>query len=179
MSLVFLLGGARSGKSAMAQRLAAASGVPVTLVATAEARDADMAERIRRHQQDRPAGWRTIEAPLDVAGAVRSVPHGRFVIVDCLTLWVSNLMEAGRGAADIDGAATSLLAELVTRRAVVVSNEVGLGIVPDNQLSRTFRDALGAANTIFAARAERTVLMVAGRGLDLTGVDALLGLPPD
>ncbi len=99
--------------------------------------------------------------------------------LDCLTLWVSNLLEAGRGGADIDEATRSLLAELATRRAVVVSNEVGLGIVPDNELSRTFRDALGAANTIFAARAARTVLIVAGRGLDLTGVDGLLGLPPD
>jgi adenosylcobyric acid synthase len=179
MSLVFLLGGARSGKSAMAQRLAAASGLPVTVVATAEARDADMAERIRRHQQGRPAEWSTIEAPLDVASAVRSVQHGRFVIVDCLTLWVSNLLEAGRGGADVEDAARSLLAELATRRAVVVSNEVGLGIVPDNELSRTFRDALGAANTVFAARAERTVLMVAGRGLDLAGVDAVMDLPPD
>jgi adenosyl cobinamide kinase/adenosyl cobinamide phosphate guanylyltransferase len=179
MSFVLLLGGARSGKSAMAQRLAAASGLPVVVVATAEPRDADMAERIRRHQAGRPAAWRTVEAPLDVAGAVRSLPADHFVIVDCLTLWVANLLEAGRDATLVGEAAGTLASELASRRAVVVSNEVGLGIVPDNELSRTFRDALGDANAVFAARAERAVLMVAGRGLDLGRADLLLGLPPD
>jgi len=179
MSFVFLLGGARSGKSALAQRVAATSGRPVVVVVTAEPRDADMAERIRRHQSSRPSGWRTVEAPVDVAGVVRSLPTDDFVIVDCLTLWVSNLIEAGHSAQEIDEAAGVLATELAPRSAVVVSNEVGLGIVPDNELSRAFRDALGSVNAIFAAKAERAVLMVAGRGLDLSRVDALLHLPPD
>lgn len=179
MPFVFLLGGARSGKSAMAQRLAAASGLPVTVVATAEARDADMADRIHRHQAARPAAWTTVEAPLDVTGAVRAQPPGRYVIVDCLTLWVSNLLEAGSEVDDIAAAARTVASELATRRGVVVSNEVGLGIVPDNELSRDFRDALGGVNAIFAEQAERAMLMVAGRGLDLTDLDRALGLPPD
>jgi len=179
MPFVLLLGGARSGKSALAQRLAAGSGLPVVVVATAEPRDADMAERIRRHQAARPAAWRTVEAPVDLLGAVGSAPAGAFVIVDCLTLWVSNLIEAGHDLAAIAEAATSVADEVVSRRSVVVSNEVGLGVVPDNELARTFRDTLGQVNAIFAARAERSLLLVAGRGLELSGADDLLGLAPD
>ena len=179
MSFVLLLGGARSGKSALAQRLGVASGLRVVVVATAEARDADMAERIRRHRESRPASWPTIEAPIDVAGALRSVPADHFVIVDCLTLWVANLQGAGRTAGEIGEAAVALAAELAARQAVVVSNEVGLGIVPDHELTRTFRDVLGNVNAVFSAQAERTVLMVAGRGLELADADRLLGLPPD
>ena len=179
MSFVLLLGGARSGKSALAQRMAAASGCQVTVIATAEPKDADMSERIRRHRQSRPASWTTIEAPLDVAMALRSVSSSQFVVLDCLTLWVANLQGAGRPADEIGEAATELAAELVTRQAVAVSNEVGLGIVPDNELAREFRDVLGHVNAIFAAQARRTVLMVAGRALDLTDAGRLLDLPPD
>jgi adenosyl cobinamide kinase/adenosyl cobinamide phosphate guanylyltransferase len=179
MSFVLLLGGARSGKSALAQRLGAASGGQVTVIATAEPKDADMSERIRRHREGRPASWTTIEAPIDVAGALRSVPADRFVIVDCLTLWVANLQGARRTADEIGAAAAALAAELATRRAVAVSNEVGLGIVPANERARAFRDVLGSVNGVFAAEARRTLLIVAGRGLDLTDADLMLSLPPD
>jgi adenosyl cobinamide kinase/adenosyl cobinamide phosphate guanylyltransferase len=179
MPFVFVLGGARSGKSALAQRLAAASGLPVVVVATAEPRDADMAQRIRRHQAERPPAWGTVEAPLDLLGAARSAPTGSFLIVDCLTLWVSNLLEAGHDPSAIGEAAASVADEVASHHAVVVSNEVGLGVVPDNELARTFRDTLGHVNAVFASRAERSLLLVAGRALELRGADDLLGLPPD
>ena len=95
MALTLLLGGARSGKSALAERLAARSTGPVTVVATAQARDAEMAERIRRHRDRRPAGWRTVEEPVDLEAALASAPAGAQVVVDCLTLWVANLLEQG------------------------------------------------------------------------------------
>ena len=169
MAFVLLLGGARSGKSAMATELAAASGGPVTLIATAEAGDDEMAERIRRHRAARPTGWRTVEAPLELVEAVASAPPGDFLIVDCLTLWVANLLEHGAGAAEIMVAADLAARELVGRAAVVVSNEVGLGIVPANDLARAFRDVLGSVNARFAESAERAVLLVAGRAVELPG----------
>ena len=155
----------------MAERLAADSGDRVIFIATAEPGDAEMAERIRRHREDRSPDWRTIEAPLDVLAAVRSTSRGDFLVVDCLTLWVSNLLEQRKDAADINRAANELAQELSHRRGVVVSNEVGLGIVPANELARAFRDVLGAVNATFAAAAERAVLMVAGRALELGGSD--------
>lgn len=167
MAVVLLLGGARSGKSDLATRLAVEYGAPVTLIATGEARDAEMTERITRHREARPATWRTIEAPLDLLGAVRKASPGDFLVVDCLTLWVANLLEQGADAAEIERGADQVVAELETRRGVVVSNEVGLGIVPANELARRFRDALGAVNARFAAGAERAVLMVAGRAVEL------------
>jgi adenosyl cobinamide kinase/adenosyl cobinamide phosphate guanylyltransferase len=167
MPVVLLLGGARSGKSDMATRLALESGAPVTLIATAEARDAEMAERIRLHREARPAAWRTIEAPIDLLGAVRSASPGDFLIVDCLTLWVANLLEQGAGAAEVELAADQVMAELAARRGVVVTNEVGLGIVPANELARHFRDVLGAVNARFAAGVERALLLVAGRAVEL------------
>ncbi len=167
MAVVLLLGGARSGKSDLATRLAAESGAPVTLIATAEARDAEMAERIRVHREARPAAWRTIEAPLDLLSAVRSAARGDFLVIDCLTLWVANLLEQGAGETEIELAADQIVAELETRQGVVVTNEVGLGIVPANELARRFRDALGAVNTRFAAGATRALLMVAGRAVEL------------
>ena len=95
MSLTFLTGGARSGKSALAVRRAGRSGLPVVFVATGQARDEEMTDRITRHQAERPEGWETVEAPVDLVDAVRGLPAGRCVIVDCLSLWVSNLMEHG------------------------------------------------------------------------------------
>jgi adenosyl cobinamide kinase/adenosyl cobinamide phosphate guanylyltransferase len=167
MAVVLLLGGARSGKSDLATRLAFESGAPVTLIATGEARDAEMTERIMRHREARPADWRTIEAPLDLLGAVRSASPGDFLVVDCLTLWVANLLEQGVGAPEIELAADQVVAELETRQGVVVTNEVGLGIVPANDLARRFRDVLGAVNARFAAGVERALLMVAGRAVEL------------
>ena len=171
MAYVFLLGGARSGKSAMAARLAADSGASVVFIATAEPRDDEMAARIQRHRIDRPAGWGTIEAPLDLVGAVRSTSQGDFLVVDCLTLWVSNLLEQGKDPQEIGAAAAEVAREIADRQGVVVSNEVGLGIVPANELARVFRDVLGAVNVTFGSMAGRAVLMVAGLAVDLRGGD--------
>ena len=167
MPFTFLVGGARSGKSAGAARLALDSGQPVVFIATGEPRDDEMAARIRRHREDRPVEWRTVEAPLDLLAAVRSTSPGDFLIVDCLTLWVSNLLESGVESDGIGAAAEGVARELVPRHGVVVSNEVGLGIVPANELARAFRDVLGAVNVTFAGLASRAVLMVAGRAVDL------------
>lgn len=175
MSLALLLGGARSGKSAMAVRLAEASGSPVTFIATAVAGDDEMALRIARHRESRPAEWTTVEAPLDLLEAVRSAAGGDFLVVDCLTLWVSNLLGEGAVAAEIDAAAAMVVQSLRGRDCVVVTNEVGLGIVPVNEMARGFRDTLGSVNALFAASADKAVLMVAGRALDLSNVDQVIG----
>ena len=167
MGFVFLLGGARSGKSDRAQQLATESGLPVTVIATATAGDDEMIARIQHHRASRPHGWSTIEEPIDLAAAIQSANEGDFVIVDCLTLWVSNLLEAGSAPDAIRTAAEISAAAMADRRGVVVSNEVGLGIVPANPLARTYRDVLGAVNAGFARCAERSVLMVAGRLLEL------------
>jgi adenosylcobinamide kinase/adenosylcobinamide-phosphate guanylyltransferase len=160
--LTLVLGGARSGKSRHAEALIAASGpAPWLYLATAEVRDAEMAARVAEHRQRRGAGWLTREAPLDLAGALGAELAGAPVLVDCLTLWLTNLMLAGR---DIDAAAAELEAALATRRGpvVLVSNEVGLGIVPDNALARDFRDHAGRLHQRLAARADRVLFMVAG-----------------
>jgi adenosyl cobinamide kinase/adenosyl cobinamide phosphate guanylyltransferase len=167
MGFVLLLGGARSGKSALACRLASESGGDVTVIATATAGDAEMTARIERHRASRPPSWRTVEEPLDLAAAVASCDGARFLVVDCLTLWVSNLLGNGVSPDGVIDRGASLAQQLARRNAVVVSNEVGLGIVPANDLARAYRDALGAVNAEFATRAERAVLMVAGRALDL------------
>jgi adenosyl cobinamide kinase/adenosyl cobinamide phosphate guanylyltransferase len=169
MPFVLLLGGARSGKSALAVRIAAGSGARVTFVATAEAGDAEMAERIARHRATRPDAWTTVEEPVAVLDAVLSAPAGDFLVLDCLTLWVSRLVERGEREDAVLAAAGEVARALALRApgAVVVSNEVGLGIVPANRLARAFRDTLGSVNTAFAALADRTALMVAGRPHEL------------
>jgi adenosylcobinamide kinase/adenosylcobinamide-phosphate guanylyltransferase len=174
MSFTLILGGARSGKSTLASRLALESGKPVIFIATAEPRDDEMAARISRHRGDRPAAWRTIEAPLDLQAAVMTTASGHFLILDCLTLWVSNLLEQGKKAGEISAAAEHLAQEMSGRLGVVVTNEVGLGIVPLNELARVYRDLLGTVNATFATFAERAVLMVAGRALDLGSADSVL-----
>jgi adenosylcobinamide kinase / adenosylcobinamide-phosphate guanylyltransferase len=159
--LTLVLGGARSGKSRYAEWLIATYPHPWIYVATAEARDDEMAERIAAHKARRAAGWRTIEAPHDLADALDAAPTGAAVLVDCVTLWLSNLME---GAFDID-TQTARLLEALARRAgptVLVSNEVGFGIVPDNALARRFRDSQGILNQRLAAQAARVIMMVAG-----------------
>lgn len=176
MALTFLTGGARSGKSGLAVRRAqrlAADGIPVTFVATGQARDEEMSERIARHQAERPAGWATVEAPVDLVGAVTALAPGGCVVVDCLALWVSNLMEAG----DDEPATLARARELAGWAAaypgtvLVVSNEVGLGIVPMHPLSRNYRDRLGRVNAVLAARADLAQLVVAGRTLTLDPVE--------
>lgn len=173
--MIFLLGGARSGKSAMAVRLALDSGKPVTFIATAAAGDDEMAERISHHRETRPLGWRTIEVPVDLLGTMRSADLEDFVIIDCLTLWVSNLLGRGISVMEIVGMAGELAAIVQYRDCVIVSNEVGLGIVPANDLARAFRDILGGVNAQFASRAERAILMVAGLAVDLARVDKTVG----
>jgi adenosylcobinamide kinase/adenosylcobinamide-phosphate guanylyltransferase len=169
-SLVLITGGARSGKSAFAQRLAESRGGEVLFVATAEALDDEMAERIARHRADRPAHWRTLEAPRGLAGALAAAPPAPIVLLDCVTLWVTNLLLA-EGAA-WDSAVAELDALLAWRRAsraelIAVTNEVGLGIVPADLLSRTYRDWLGAFNQRLAAEAGSVYLCVAGIPLEI------------
>ncbi|HEY8692895.1 MAG TPA: bifunctional adenosylcobinamide kinase/adenosylcobinamide-phosphate guanylyltransferase [Chloroflexota bacterium] len=158
-------GGARSGKSAYAERLAAGSGKPVLFVATAEARDEDMRQRIEEHRANRPAEWQTIEEPLSVAVAIRAgiggSQHTPVVLLDCVTLLVSNLLLAGRPVQPEIEALVQWRNQSGAR-LIAVTNEVGLGIVPDNALARQYRDALGLANQMLAAAADQVILMVAG-----------------
>jgi adenosylcobinamide kinase/adenosylcobinamide-phosphate guanylyltransferase len=170
MALTVLLGGARSGKSALAQRLAGRWDGPVTVVATGQARDAEMAERIARHRAARPAGWETVEEPLELAAALAACGPGTLVVVDCLTLWVSNLLEQGLTDAEVGARAGAAAAAAARRTAptVAVSNEVGSGIVPAEPLARRYRDLLGQVNAVWVAAADRALLLVAGRALPLT-----------
>lgn len=160
-SLTLVLGGARSGKSAYAEGLIATRGAGVYL-ATAEAGDAEMADRIRRHKARRGDAWSTVEAPLDPVAALEKLrPLNGPVLLDCLTLWLSNVMAADR---DPESEGDRLLAGLkgLGVPVVAVSNEVGLGIVPDNDLARAFRDAAGRLNQRTAAVADRVVFVAAG-----------------
>jgi adenosylcobinamide kinase / adenosylcobinamide-phosphate guanylyltransferase len=169
MALTFVLGGARSGKSAFAVRLASTFDSPVVVMATAEARDDEMSARIARHRKARPSEWETVEVPVELAGAIESLADDVAVVLDCLTLWVSNAIEAGSDDAAIVAAAEDIANRLVARseQVVVVSNEVGLGIVPTNALARRYRDLLGEVNAGFAQVADRSYLMVAGRAVAL------------
>ncbi|HEU4399097.1 MAG TPA: bifunctional adenosylcobinamide kinase/adenosylcobinamide-phosphate guanylyltransferase [Actinomycetota bacterium] len=177
MALTLLLGGARSGKSALAVRAAGAWTGPVEVVVTAEARDAEMAARIERHRAERPVGWRTVEAPRELEAALREVAAGALVIVDCLTLWVSNLMELGVDDAEVERRALAAAALAASRAAptLAISNEVGSGIVPADALARRYRDLLGQVNAAWAAAAEQALLLVAGRALPLQDPMAALG----
>lgn len=160
-SLTLVLGGARSGKSRHAEGLLAGLVGPRHYLATAEALDAEMAERIARHRADRGADWQTQEVPHDLAAAIRAVPDGAPLLVDCLTLWLSNRLLRD---ADLEAESAALLAALARPRGrwILVANEVGFGIVPDNALARRFRDAAGRLNQSVAAAADRVVLVVAG-----------------
>ena len=162
MTLVVLLGGARSGKSARAVKLAAEAGAPVVFVATGEGRDEEMATRIDAHRRERPAGWTTIEEPLELRVALAAAPAGSTVIVDCLSLWVANLLERGREPDDVAPVAAARLG-----MTIAVSNEVGLGIVPANELARRFRDELGRVNAAWVAASDEAFLCVAGRAIPL------------
>jgi adenosylcobinamide kinase/adenosylcobinamide-phosphate guanylyltransferase len=159
--LTLVLGGARSGKSAFAESLATAEPGPWSYIATAEALDEEMRRRIAAHRDRRGADWRTIEAPHDLAEAVRAAPAERALLVDCLTLWLSNRLLA---EADLAADRARLLEALATRAAptILVSSEVGLSIVPENALARRFRDAAGELHHAVARRAAHVHLVVAG-----------------
>jgi len=167
MGFTFLLGGARSGKSGLAVRIATTWGTPVTFVATAEAKDDEMASRIGRHRDERPPGWETREAPRSLIDVLEKVEPERGLVLDCVSFWVANLVMDGVAAAAIEDQAANAFEVLASRsgQTVVVSNEVGLGLVPDNELGRTFRDVLGRVNILAAARAEASYLVVAGKVL--------------
>jgi adenosylcobinamide kinase / adenosylcobinamide-phosphate guanylyltransferase len=169
VSLTFLLGGARSGKSALAVRLAGASGNAVVFIATGEAGDAEMAERIARHRAERPLGWETVEEPVALAAALAAVSSESCVVVDCLSLWVANLLERRE---EIEEAAAEAAGVAAARPGptIAVSNEVGLGIVPVTPLGRSYRDVLGRVNTIWAEAASESFFVVAGKCLRLADV---------
>jgi adenosyl cobinamide kinase/adenosyl cobinamide phosphate guanylyltransferase len=177
MALTLLLGGARSGKSALAVRAAQGWAGPVEVVVTAEARDGEMAARIRRHRAERPADWRTVEAPHELEAALEGAVAGALVIVDCLTLWVSNLMEQGLDDTAVARRAGASAALAAARAAptLAISNEVGSGVVPAAALARRYRDLLGQVNATWAAAATRTLLLVAGRALSLQDPLTALG----
>jgi adenosylcobinamide kinase/adenosylcobinamide-phosphate guanylyltransferase len=175
--LVVLLGGARSGKSACAEALARRHDGAVTYIATAPhiAGDDDLEARIARHRAERPAHWTTVEDELDLAGAL--VRAGDAVaIVDCVTTWIGNLMFHGRVEAEVMAAADAAIAVAASRPAttIVVSNEVGMGIVPADQSSRTYRDLLGRVNQRWVAAADRALLLVAGKAIALHDTDELV-----
>jgi adenosylcobinamide kinase / adenosylcobinamide-phosphate guanylyltransferase len=169
MTKFLILGGARSGKSARAQALAEAASPHRLFVATAEALDVEMIDRIKRHQADRGEGWRTIEVPLDLVSVIQGeIIPGEFVLIDCLTLWLSNLFHHDR---DIEQETLALCDALRSSRAQIalVSNEIGLGLVPETSLGRVFRDAQGRLNQKLAAVCDQVDFVAAGLPITLKG----------
>ena len=170
--ITFIIGGARSGKSRHAQELARGCGAGIVFIATGEAKDEEMERRIRIHRDERPQQWATVEEPRDLAAAVRGVTAGTsFVIIDCLTLWVSNLVCSGAAREAVEDAIRGVVRELkaIQARSIVISNEVGMGIVPENRLARMFRDLSGEANELLASVADEIHVVFAGIPLKLKG----------
>lgn len=173
MGYTLVLGGARSGKSRYAQRVAeaaaaaAASGTKPIAIVTAQIYDDEMADRVAKHREERGDAWETIEAPLDLPQTIEALGEGDVAVIDCMTLWLTNVMLADK---DIGQQTRELLVALKSTQAEiwVVSNEVGWGIVPDNALARRFRDEAGRLNQALADSAAHAVLIVAGMKLDLT-----------
>lgn len=169
MSIELILGGARSGKSRHAQALAEADAGTLIFVATAEPFDDEMADRVARHRADRGDRWRTVEAPIDLAAAIGGTgADDATLLVDCVTVWLGNLMHHQR---DIDAAVDALLNALAAApgRIIVVANEVGLALVPETPMGRRFRDLAGTLNQRLAACAGRVTLVVAGLPMVLKG----------
>lgn len=165
-----ILGGARSGKSGLAQRRGGATGLPVTLIATAQALDAEMRERIARHQADRPSGWRTVEEPLALAATLQAeCAAGRCVIVDCLTLWLTNLLLDSEARLETETAALLRTLPDLPGEILLVTNETGLGVVPGDALSRRFVDTAGWLHQSLATLCDEVVLTVAGLPVQLKG----------
>jgi adenosylcobinamide kinase / adenosylcobinamide-phosphate guanylyltransferase len=177
--LSFVIGGARAGKSLHAEQLAAAGARPVTYIATARVLDQDQefAARVAHHRERRPAGWSLVEAPLDLAQALRQTDaHGHCILVDCLTLWLANLLCPADGEA-LDAAAYTACVdalESVLRgmhaEVIIVSNEIGLGVIPLGEATRRYVDELGRLNQRIAALASRVTLVVAGLPMTLKDV---------
>lgn len=170
--LTLILGGARSGKSSFAQTLAQQRGGDnVLFIATAQAHDDEMQARITNHRASRPANWRTLESPREVARALATAPSAHIVVLDCVTLWASNVLLADEGKAietmmrEVD----ALLAwyQSANTQLIIVSNEVGMGIVPDNPLARAYRDLLGAVNRKLAEGADEVFWLVAGLPIEI------------
>jgi adenosylcobinamide kinase/adenosylcobinamide-phosphate guanylyltransferase len=163
--VVIITGGARSGKSRFAQELAMRWETEVIFIATAAVRDKEMEKRIARHRQSRPRHWRTIEETRDLVGAIEALgDKSKTIIIDCITLWLSNLMEGGHEDKGIRQEARRLgeLLQGSFHSCILVTNEVGSGIVPDNALARRFRDMAGEVNQILASCADECYLMAAG-----------------
>jgi adenosyl cobinamide kinase/adenosyl cobinamide phosphate guanylyltransferase len=175
--MTLLLGGARSGKSTMATSMARRLEGPVGLIATAQGLDDEMSARITRHRETRPDDWVVVEEPLDLKGAVASFERERPLVIDCLTLWVSNLMGEGVDGSHIEDLAVATADTAATRvgTTIVVTNEVGSGIVPVNALARGYRDLLGVVNSRWAERSDRVLLMVAGGAVPVLTVSEILG----
>ncbi|MAW98715.1 MAG: bifunctional adenosylcobinamide kinase/adenosylcobinamide-phosphate guanylyltransferase [Sphingomonas sp.] len=164
---ILILGGARSGKSSHAQRIAESVPGERVFIATAQAFDDEMRDRIARHRTDRDERWRTVEAPMDLIAAIRANDGAdRVILVDCLTLWLSNLLLAGRDL-DAETDALAALIPMLSATIIMVSNEVGLSIVPDNALARRFRDAAGTLNQRLARICDAADFVVAGHPIRL------------
>jgi adenosylcobinamide kinase/adenosylcobinamide-phosphate guanylyltransferase len=196
--LTLILGGARSGKSDLAQRLAAATGRDVLFIATMQPLDDETRRRVDAHRAARPPSWTTVEATDDLVAALDAHARpGASIVIDCLTLWVSNLLLAAVGETeDLPADRGAAVVDAITERAAVsverivahdgdviaVTNEVGLGVVPPTPLGRLFRDALGGVNRTFARRADRVFYLTAGLALELKSLGAApiesLGAPP-
>jgi adenosylcobinamide kinase / adenosylcobinamide-phosphate guanylyltransferase len=174
--LTLFTGGARSGKSARAEQYAARLGGPLLYLATAEARDDEMQQRIAHHQKRRPSGWSTREEPLAVAAVLDELAPGTIVLLDCLSLLITNLLLANEHDPEpaIERELTAILTVAQARelRLIVVSNEVGMGIVPAYALGRVYRDLLGRANQRFAAAAAEVYLVVCGIAVELRALEA-------
>lgn len=175
MTLVVLVGGARAGKSTLAADLARRWDGPVAVVATAEPGDDEMRTRIERHRAERPAKWTTVEEPLRLRDELVGLDDDVFAVVDCVTLWVANLLGRGDSEQEIveEAGAVATVAGGRAAPVVVVTNEVGLGIVPSTPIGRAYRDLLGRVNSTFVERADKAALVVAGRPLPLLPPPAL------
>jgi len=171
--ITFLVGGARSGKSTLAVQMGEHHGGPVHFIATAEAFDDDLRDRVARHRAERPSSWTTAEVPVELATAIAVAPAEALVIVDCLTVWLANLFVHVTDEQQRTQSGHDMVTALRDRSragggpTVVVSNEVGLGVHPETPMGREYRDALGRLNQLVTAVADRSLLMVAGRALRL------------
>jgi adenosylcobinamide kinase/adenosylcobinamide-phosphate guanylyltransferase len=175
VGLVLLIGGARSGKSRLALELASQQSAPVVFVATGEPLDPEMADRIDAHRAERPASWTTVEAPIELCLAIAGADAHDCVIVDCLTLWTSNaLARFGRREVEVRARQAASAAAARPGLTLAVTNEVGSGIVPDSALARGYRDLLGVVNATWAAVAQESLMLVAGRVLRLASAASVM-----